>query len=356
MDAKPSLWGIPLKTMKRLLQNIGLPAFSADQIYHWAFKKGVRDERNWSNVSGKVKDYIKANFDLGLPRVVQHQLSSDGTRKFLMAMHDGHTVETVAIAAQTSARKRLTLCLSTQVGCALGCTFCHTGTMGLTRHLSSGEIVGQFLAVRHWLEQNKHSEIPTNIVYMGQGEPLHNFEEVKCATQVFMEDQGLSISQRKITLSTSGLVPQIEKLGDFPPVNIAISLHAANNPLRSKLMPINKNYDLERLFRAIEAIPLKARRRISYEYLLIKGVNDQPQDIEDLDRLINPNKSKINLIPFNPYPNSHFRPPSQQTILWFHDELCQRGHVCTIRATKGRDILAACGQLKSSRETAPLCV
>ena len=348
--------GNSLKAMKTLLREQGLPAFAAEQIYQWAFKRGIRDEGRWSNVSGKVKRYIVANFDLSLPHIAHHQLSCDGTHKFLMAMHDGHTVETVAIAAQTSARKRLTLCLSTQVGCALGCTFCHTGTMGLTRHLSAGEIVGQFLAAKYWLEQNRHCESPTNIVYMGQGEPLHNFEEVKRATQVFMEDQGLSISQRKITLSTSGLVPQIEKLGDFPPVNIAISLHAANNPLRSKLMPINKTYGLERLFHAIETIPLKARRRISYEYLLIEGINDQLRDIEDLDRLINPKKSKINLIPFNPYPNSYFKAPKQQKMLWFHNELCRRGHVCTIRTTKGSDILAACGQLKSSPEAASRCI
>ncbi len=357
MENRPSLWGTPLQNLREDLRRRGLPAFAANQIYQWIYQKGLVEVGHWSNVSGKVKQCLEANYDLSLPRIVFHQCSRDGTRKFLTAMNDGHTVECVAIPADTSARTRLTLCLSSQVGCALGCTFCHTGTMGLARHLTAGEIVGQLAIVKQWLEQ--HQALPrkiTNIVYMGQGEPLHNFAQVKRATQVFMEPHGLAFSQRKITLSTSGLAPQIEQLADFPPVNIAISLHAARDELRSQLMPINKNYNLERLFRAIASVPLKARRYISYEYLLIESVNDGPQDLEALTHLIKRNESKINLIPFNPYPGSNFKAPSQQKINWFHRELCKRGHICTVRATKGNDILAACGQLKSSQEKKTQCV
>ncbi len=342
---KSLLWGLPLNQMRSLLKEQGFTPFSADQIYHWVFKKAVFEQEGWGNVSKKVKAYLEEKFDLFVPNIVWSGLSRDGTRKFLIGMSDGHTVETVAIPA----RERLTLCLSSQVGCAIGCTFCHTGTMGLKRHLSAGEIVGQFMAVARWLKENEGEEKKlTNIVYMGQGEPLHNFDEVKEATQVFMEDKGYGLSQRKITLSTSGLVPQIERLWDFPPVNIAISLHAAHNNIRSELMPINKAYDLERLFEAIRKIPLKAHRRITYEYLLIRDLNDRVEDIHGLESLVCRRESKINLIPFNEYPGSRFKRPSEQKINWFQEELQKRGYICTVRVTKGDDILAACGQLKSS--------
>ncbi len=185
---------------------------------------------------------------------------------------------------------------------------------------------------------------------MGQGEPLHNFDNVKKAPIIFMEELGFGLGQRKITLSTSGLAPQIEKLWDFPPINIAISLHAAHNNIRSELMPINKAHDLERLFKAIRSVPLKAYRRITYEYLLIDSLDDRPEDIEALAELLDKEKSKVNLIPFNEYPDSKFKRPSNAKIIWFQEELLKRGFVCTTRTTKGQDILAACGQLKSEYE------
>jgi 23S rRNA (adenine2503-C2)-methyltransferase len=262
-------------------------------------------------------------------------------------MRDGQTVETVAIPA----RNRLTLCISSQVGCAIGCTFCHTGTQGLKRHLTAGEITGQFLAVSIFLRDHVHpDEKLTNIVYMGQGEPLHNYENVKKATENFLEHKGFALGQRRITLSTSGLVPKIKMLADFPPVNIAISLHAAHNNIRTELMPINKVYDLERLFEAIKTIPLKAHRRITYEYLLIDSYNDRMEDIEALAELLHKKESKVNLIPFNEYPGSAYKRPSKQKTLWFMDQLIKKGFTCTIRATKGDDILAACGQLKTEYE------
>ena len=344
---KPSLYAFTLNDLRDYLQEKGLAKFAADQIYQWMYKIQERDLSKWSNISKKIRDDFENNFDLTLPTIVWNGLSKDGTRKFLVKMRDGNTVETVAIPA----KDRLTLCISSQVGCAIGCTFCHTGTMGLTRNLTADEIVGQFLAVTDWLRANVGPETRlSNIVYMGQGEPLHNYDQVRNATIIFMEDKGLGLSQRKITLSTSGLVPQIEKMWDFPPVNIAISLHAAHNDIRTELMPINKAFDLERLFDAIKKVPLKAYRRITYEYILIADLNDRQEDIDGLVALLEKSKSKINIIPYNDFPDSKFKRPSNSKIIWFQEELLKRGFVCTTRTTKGQDILAACGQLKSEFE------
>ena len=344
---KPSLYAFTLSEMRDYLAEKGFAKFASDQIYQWMYKNFERDLSKWTNISKKIREDFELNFDLSLPTIIWNGLSKDGTRKFLVKMRDGQTVEAVAIPA----KDRLTLCLSSQVGCAIGCTFCHTGTMGLKRHLSADEIVGQYLAVTYWLKENVSTdERLTNIVFMGQGEPLHNYDQVRTATVIFMEDKGLGLSQRKITLSTSGLVPQIEKMWDFPPVNIAISLHAAHNDIRTELMPINKAYDLERLFAAIKKVPLKAHRRITYEYILIADLNDRPEDIDGLTKLLEKSKSKINIIPYNDFPDSKFKRPSNSKIIWFQEELLKRGFVCTTRTTKGQDILAACGQLKSEYE------
>lgn len=344
---KKNIFNYTLEDLKTEFVSAGFKSFSAEQIYNWIYKKHIIDMALWTNISKSLKAFLSEHFSFYLPKVVWHGLSKDGTRKFLVAMSDEHTVETVAIAAPN----RLTLCVSSQVGCAIGCTFCHTGTMGLTRHLETAEIVGQFVAVTHWLLKNvDHETRLTNIVYMGQGEPLHNYERVKKATEIFLEPKGLGLGQRRVTLSTSGLVPQIEKLVDFPPVNIAISLHSANDQMRTELMPINKTYDLTRLFEAIKKIPLKAHRRITYEYLLIDGFNDTAQDIEDLYELLKIRESKINIIPFNEYPESKYKRPSDKKIKWFMDQLLKKGFICTVRQTKGDDILAACGQLKSHED------
>ncbi|GAB4410184.1 MAG: bifunctional tRNA (adenosine(37)-C2)-methyltransferase TrmG/ribosomal RNA large subunit methyltransferase RlmN [Bacteriovoracaceae bacterium] len=347
MPERESLFSFTLDELRQELVENGFAKFSADQIFNWLYKRWVIDMDQWSNVSAKIKNYLKEKYITTPPKVVWQGHSIDGTRKFLVAMNDGNTVETVAIPA----KDRLTLCVSSQVGCAIGCTFCHTGTMGLKRHLQAGEIVGQYVAVTLWLQQNVNPEARlTNIVFMGQGEPLHNYDNVKRACTNFMEEKGISISQRRITLSTSGLVNQIEKLWDFPPVNIAISLHAAHNEIRTELMPINKAYNLERLFQAIKTVPLKAHRRITYEYILIADLNDRIEDIDALEKLLTQKESKINLIPFNEYPESRFKRPSNAKITWFQDELVRRGFVCTVRTTKGDDILAACGQLKSMED------
>lgn len=342
---KPSFFDLTFDELKDLLTQNGLTPFGATQIYDWVYKKWEFNPDNWSNVAKSTREFFKENYDLELLKIVWNGLSKDGTRKYLVKMVDGQTVEAVAIPA----RDRLTLCLSSQVGCAVGCTFCHTATQGLKRHLKVSEVVGQYMAVQSWLFDNVGAdEKLTNIVYMGQGEPLHNYENMKKSTDIFMHERGLGLGQRRITLSTSGLVPAIEKLAvDFPPVNLAISLHSARNDVRTELMPINKVYDLERLFKAIKQIPLKAHRRITYEYLLAEGINDTMEDVIALSELLNPKESKINLIPFNEFPGSKYRRPSEQKIMWFLDQMIKRGFTVTIRTTKGSDILAACGQLKS---------
>lgn len=347
-DMKPSIFDLTHDDLKVVLKENGFSPFGATQIFDWVYRKWVFDPAEWSNVSKGAREFLAENYDMSLLKIVWNGLSKDGTRKFLVKMVDGQTVETVAIPA----RERLTLCVSSQVGCAVGCTFCHTATQGLKRHLKPGEVVGQYIAVQDWLNKNAGpDEKLTNIVYMGQGEPLHNYENMKKATQIFMQENGLALGQRRITLSTSGLVPAIEKLAtDFPTVNIAISLHSARNDVRTELMPINKVYDIERLFKAIKQIPLKAHRRITYEYLLAADINDTQEDVDALAKLLNPRESKINLIPFNEYPGSKYKRPTEQKIMWFLDQMIKKGFTCTIRTTKGTDILAACGQLKSEFE------
>ncbi len=344
---KPSFFDLTHDDLKVVLKEKGFSPFGATQIFDWVYRKWIFEPALWSNVSKGAREFLSEHYDMSLLKIVWNGLSKDGTRKFLVKMVDGQTVETVAIPA----RERLTLCVSSQVGCAVGCTFCHTATQGLKRHLKPGEVVGQYIAVQDWLNKNTLEEKLTNIVYMGQGEPLHNYENMKKATQIFMQENGLALGQRRITLSTSGLVPAIEKLAtDFPTVNIAISLHSARNDVRTELMPINKVYDIERLFKAIKQIPLKAHRRITYEYLLAADINDTQEDVDALAKLLNPKESKINLIPFNEYPGSKYKRPTEQKIMWFLDQMIKKGFTCTIRTTKGTDILAACGQLKSEFE------
>lgn len=344
---KPSFYDLNLEEFTQLLVTQGLNKFAGAQIFDWVYKKEIRDPELWTNVAKSTRQWLSENYDFDLPKIVWQGLSIDGTRKFLVGFKDHQTVEAVAIPA----RERLTLCVSSQVGCAIGCTFCHTATQGLKRHLKPHEVVGQFMAVQDWLTKNVSSEERlTNMVYMGQGEPLHNYENMKKATQIFLEPRGLGLGQRRITLSTSGLVPAIEKLVDFPPINIAISLHAAHDNIRTELMPINKVYDLNRLFQAIKTIPLKAYRRITYEYLLIDGLNDSLTDVEALTKLLSRAESKVNIIPFNEFPGSKYKRPSNERIHWFMQELQNRGLTATVRATKGNDILAACGQLKTAFE------
>jgi len=345
---KPNIYDLRLQDLQKILKEANFRPFCAKQVFQWLYKMPEVPLENWPNVSKQLKSYLVEKFSFFRPKILWNQTSLDGTCKFLVGMEDRQSVEMVLIPGP----ERLTLCLSSQVGCAIGCTFCHTATQGLKRNLKIHEVIGQYLVARNWVWKNPILGMTriTNLVYMGQGEPLHNYSVMKKATEIFLEEFGAAISQRKITLSTSGLVPQIEKLQDFPPINIAISLHATNNKTRDELMPINKIYDLERLLEAVSQIPLKAHRRITYEYLLIEGFNDTWEDIRSLAKLLVAKRSKVNLIPFNEYPGSPYRRPSDEKVRWFQEALINLGLTCTTRISKGRDILAACGQLKSKVE------
>jgi 23S rRNA (adenine2503-C2)-methyltransferase len=345
---RESIYGFTLSDLREYLLSEGFAKYAADQIYRWIYRHQIFDLEGWSNVSKKIKEHASSNWSMLLPSVIRTQISNDGTVKFLLQLDDQKSVEAVAIPA----KDRLTLCLSTQVGCAIGCTFCHTATQGFERNLTTAEMVGQLLAVNQWLIQNSgESEsvrLISNIVYMGQGEPLQNLVQVKKATTIFLEPVGPAISQRKITLSTSGLVPGIKQLVDFPPVNIALSLHSPFDEVRSQLMPINQTHSLSEILQAIKLLPLKAHRSITYEYLLIKDLNDRMEDVRELVRILDRTTSKINLIRYNQFPGSRYQAPTSDQLVWFRDQLLSRGLVCTIRQSKGDDIMAACGQLKSA--------
>lgn len=322
------------------------PKFLARQIFAWLYKKKNFQIEEWSDVSKKNREWLQEHFTLDLPKIVWNQGSIDGTQKFLVAFGDQKTVEMVLIPA----KNRMTLCVSSQVGCALACTFCHTGTQGLKRHLKTFEIVGQFVLAQKWLDENQAGTKITNMVYMGQGEPLHNFENIGSATRIFLDPLGIGFGQRRITLSTVGMIDQIKRIQEIPPVNIAISLHSARDEVRSELMPINRQYGIDELFKTLKNLPLKPYRRITYEYLLIEGLNDTEEDIQAICKNIEISRSKINLLPFNEFPGAPYKRPSDEKVQWFQNRLIRKGYTCTVRITKGEDILAACGQLKSHVE------
>ncbi len=344
---KSSLLSFTLEELRELLNKNSFAKYAADQIYNWVYKKQNLDMSAWSNVSKKIKTYFSSNFDQILPTIEKTLSSSDGTTKFLMRMNDGHSIETVIIPS----KGRLTLCVSTQIGCAIGCYFCNTGTMKFIRNLEVHEIIGQYMTASLWYQREvDQSAVLSKVVFMGQGEPLHNFDNTKKAIQILMEPKGLGIGQRKITVSTAGLVPQLKRLDDFPPVNIAISLHASSNEIRDKLMPINQVHNIEQLFDALKLVPLKPNRAVTFEYLLISNLNDRKEDIDGLCQLLDKKTAKINIIPFNEFEGSNFHRPSEERIVWFKNQLLARGYVCTVRVSKGQEIMAACGQLKSSND------
>jgi 23S rRNA (adenine2503-C2)-methyltransferase len=339
-----ALLGLTLSELKDVLAQRGYSPYVGTQIFQWVYKHLAFDPAAWTNVRQQLREEIPTFLDLSVPAIIREQVSQDGTRKFLLQFAGGDTVESVLIPRNG----RLAVCLSSQVGCAFGCRFCHTATQGLKRNLTVAEIVGQFLIVQKRVLELDASGVLTNIVFMGQGEPLHNFAEVKKAILILMDNHGVGMGQRRITVSTCGFLEGMKKLEDFPPVNIAISLHAARDEIRDQLMPVNHAQGLKGLAEAIKAIPLKAHRRITYEYLLIRDLNDTAADVAALAKFLDPQKAKVNLIPFNEHPASHFARPTPQQVAWFQEELMKRNFVCTIRPSMGADILAACGQLKSA--------
>ena len=323
----------------------------ASQIWGWIHHYGVTDFAAMTNVAKDMQAKLADAFTLARPEIVERQVSKDGTRKWLIRTAPGIEIETVFIPDVGRAGA---LCVSSQVGCTLNCTFCHTGTQKLVRNLTAAEIVAQVQVARDDLGEwpsPKEDRRLSNIVFMGMGEPLYNLDHVSNAIDIISDGEGIAISRRRITVSTSGVVPIIPELGERTQTMLAISLHATNDPLRDKLVPLNKKYPLDQLMAAIRAYPgLGNARRVTFEYVMLKGVNDSPEEARALLSLIKGIPAKINLIPFNPWPGTEYECSDWKTIERFAAVLNKAGYASPIRTPRGRDILAACGQLKSESE------
>ena len=323
----------------------------ASQVWRWIHHYGVTDFALMSDIGKDVRAKLAEAFTLARPEIVERQVSKDGTRKWLIRTAPGIEIETVYIPDVGRAGA---LCVSSQVGCTLNCTFCHTGTQKLVRNLTAAEIVAQVQVARDDLGEwpsPKEDRRLSNIVFMGMGEPLYNLDHVSNAIDIISDGEGIAISRRRITVSTSGVVPMIPELGERTQTMLAISLHATNDPLRDQLVPLNKKYPLEQLMASIRAYPgLGNARRVTFEYVMLKGVNDSPEEARALVKLIQGIPAKINLIPFNPWPGTDYQCSDWKTIEAFAAILNRAGYASPIRTPRGRDILAACGQLKSESE------
>ena len=368
LSEKPSLIGLSREELGRALVEKGVAErqvkMRVSQIWHWLYIRGISDFDDMTNVAKDLRALLKEHFTIQRPEIAEEQISNDGTRKWLLrfpARGAGRPVEVETVYIPEEGRG--TLCISSQVGCTLTCSFCHTGTQRLVRNLTAEEILSQLLLARDRLGDFPDRETPqggilpssdrkiTNIVMMGMGEPLYNFDEVKKALLIATDGDGLSLSRRRVTLSTSGVVPEIYRTGEEIGVMLAISLHATNDALRDELVPINKKYPLKELMAACRAYPgLSNARRITFEYVMLKGVNDSLEDARDLVKLLKGVPAKINLIPFNPWPGTKYDCSDWETIEAFADFVNAAGYASPIRTPRGRDILAACGQLKSESE------
>ena len=346
-NPKTNLLGLTKAEIKSLLNKINLPNFRASQIWNWIYRSGTIDFNEMTNISKELRSLLSKNFNIWRPKISSTHQSQDGTIKWLLKLDDGNEVETVWIPDE----ERGTLCISSQVGCTLTCKFCHTGTQRLVRNLSSSEIVGQVMLAMDQLKDwpsASENRLLTSIVLMGMGEPLFNYDNVKKAIEIIMDHSGISLSRRRITLSTSGIVPEIKKCGDDLGVNLAISLHATNDNLRNELVPINKKYDIKQLLDAVRSYArISNARRVTWEYVMLKGVNDTAQDAKNLVKLIKGIPSKINLIPFNEWPCSPYECSEEDSINNFAKIIMKAGYASPIRTPRGRDVMAACGQLKS---------
>ncbi len=365
---KRSLVGLSREELGQALAEAGVPErqhrMRVSQLWHWLYVRGASDFDAMRNISKELQQKLADRFDIARPEIVEEQISKDGTRKWLLRFASRGAgkpvdVETVYIPEDG----RGTLCVSSQVGCTLTCSFCHTGTQKLVRNLEADEILAQLLVARDRLGDFPDRDTPdgaivpaegrkvSNIVMMGMGEPLYNFDNVKKALIVASDGEGLSLSKRRITLSTSGVVPEIYRTGGEIGVMLAISLHATTDELRDKLVPINKKYPIAELLQACRDYPvLSNARRITFEYVMLKGINDSMEDAKRLVMLLKGIPAKINLIPFNPWPGSAYQCSDWQTIERFADFINAAGYASPIRTPRGRDILAACGQLKSESE------
>jgi 23S rRNA (adenine2503-C2)-methyltransferase len=323
----------------------------ATQVWRWIHHHGVTDFAAMTNIDKETRARLEAGFTLARPEIVERQVSKDGTRKYLIRTAPGIEIEAVYIPDVGRAGA---LCVSSQVGCTLNCTFCHTGTQKLVRNLTAAEIVAQVQVCRDDLEEwpsPSEDRRLSNIVFMGMGEPLYNLDAVSDAIDIISDNEGIALSRRRMTVSTSGVVPQLEALGDRTQAMLAISLHATNDALRDVLVPLNKKYNLEQLMAGIRAYPgLSNARRVTFEYVMLKGVNDSPAEARALVKLIDGIPAKVNLIPFNPWPGTDYECSDWKTIEVFAAILNKAGFASPIRTPRGRDILAACGQLKSESE------
>jgi 23S rRNA (adenine2503-C2)-methyltransferase len=370
--AKPSLVGLPRAELAEALGGVGVPErqhrMRVQQIWQWLYVRGVQSFDEMTSLSKDLRATLAQHFTLARPEIAAEQVSVDGTRKWLLRLPGElddrpHEVECVYIPEAD----RGTLCISSQVGCTLNCTFCHTGTQRLVRNLTAGEIASQVVLARDrladWTAVNEQNADPTtagggerkrlvsNVVMMGMGEPLYNFEAVRDGLEVVADGEGLSISKRRITLSTSGVVPNIVRAGDEIGVMLAVSLHAVTDKLRNELVPLNRKYPLRELLDACRNYPgLSNARRITFEYVMLKGINDSLADARALVRLIKGIPAKINLIPFNPWPGSKYECSDWEQIEKFSEIVFNAGYASPVRTPRGRDILAACGQLKSASE------
>ena len=349
-NIKTNIIGLSRDQIKSILIEANLiklnENFRVKQIWHWLYFHGVTNIDDMTSISIDLREDLKKVFILKRPKLDKEQCSTDGTRKWLIKLDDGNLVETVYIPENN----RGTLCVSSQVGCTLNCKFCHTGTQKLVKNLSTEEIVSQLMIARDQLKDwpaNENRKI-SNIVFMGMGEPLYNYDSVKQAVEIFSDQEGIKLSTKRITLSTSGIVPQILEWGKEVDTVLAISLHATNDKLRDEIVPINKKYPLEELIQACRDYPRSRNsRRITFEYVMLKGVNDSLDDAKALVDLIEGIPAKINLIPFNPWPNSPYECSSNNQIKKFGDFINDAGYSSPVRKTRGQDIMAACGQLKS---------
>ncbi len=360
-DGPVNLVGLTRDGLRDVLVANGTPERQAKmrvgQIWQWIYQKGVRDFDAMTNLSKAYRATLAESFAVVLPEIVSRQVSADGTRKYLLRIAGGHEVETVYIPEEG----RGTLCISSQVGCTLTCSFCHTGTQKLVRNLTAAEIVGQIMVARddlgEWPKPGRQAKDETrllsNIVLMGMGEPLYNFEAVRDAMKIAMDGEGISLSRRRITLSTSGVVPEIARCAEEIGCMLAVSFHATTDEVRDRLVPINRRWNIETLLDALRSYPrLSNSERITFEYVMLKGVNDSDDDARRLVRLIRGIPAKINLIPFNEWPGAPYERSDRERIEAFADIVHKAGYASPIRTPRGEDIMAACGQLKSETERA----
>ena len=356
---KPNLIGLSREELREVFEKVGVPEkqinMRVKQLWNWIYFRGKRNFHEMTNLAKSLQNSLDENYQIDIPKIVKKDVSADGTRKYLVRILGLHEVEVVYIPEPG----RGTLCISSQVGCTLSCSFCHTGTQRLVRNLTSSEIIGQVMLAKddldEWPSDSKtlepKSRLLSNIVLMGMGEPLYNFENVRDAMRIAMDPEGISLSRRRITLSTSGVVPEISRTASEIGCLLAVSFHATTDEIRNKLVPINKKWNISTLIKSLKEYPkLSNSERITFEYVMLKGINDSDQDAHRLIKLIKGIPAKINLIPFNEWPGSPYQRSDWLRIKAFSDIIHNAGYASPIRKPRGEDIMAACGQLKSATE------